>query len=297
MYYNPNYDLPLYVKKFIKYLKRSNFSEETIIGYSKDLKIFSEFIYVEYEGKITLEHLTRNDILDYLVFLQDVKSYKPNSVYRHLSSLKSFYRFLVDEHNLKENVAAKVRHQKVYTPLPPILDVQEIAKLLQTAKEVSTYFYVLIAVLYYTGSRITPVLNLEKKNVNLELNKIYFPKIKGGEDLHLPINEKLKPILAEFLDNHPAPAYPYVFHSPRNPGVPIDAQTVRYRLKELSKLAGIEKRVTPHIIRHCTATHLTLAKVGQKFIASILGQKDARSTARYQHLDVDNLRESLDLLP
>jgi site-specific recombinase XerD len=244
-----------------------------------------------------LEQLTRNDILDYLAYLQNDKGYKPNSVYRHLSSLKSFYRFLVDELNIKENVAAKVKHQKVYTPLPPILDVQEIERLLKAAKKYSLYFYTLVSILYYTGSRITPVISLEKKNVNLKDSKIYFPKIKGGEDLYLPIHEKLMPILDFFLENHPAPAYPYVFHSPRNPGVHIDAQTVRMHINRIKKLAGIEKRVTPHIIRHCTATHLTLAKVDQKFISSILGQKDPRSTARYQQLNVDNLRDSLNLLP
>ncbi|MFJ7676764.1 tyrosine-type recombinase/integrase [Peribacillus sp. NPDC097198] len=297
MFFSPNYDLPIYVKKFIKYLKRVNYSEQTIIGYSKDLKIFNEFIYREYQGKIMLEQVTRNDILDYMVFLQDKRAYKPNSVYRHLSTLKSFYRFLVDELNIKENVAAKIRHQKVYTPLPPILDIQEMERLLLTAREYSLYFFTLFSFLYYTGSRITPVISLEKKNVNLKDNKIYFPRIKGGEDLYLPIHNKLKPIMETFLNNHPAPAYPFVFHSPRNPGEYIDHTTVRLHLKRVKNLAGIEKRVTPHIIRHCTATHLTLAKVDQKFISNILGQKDPRSTARYQQLNVDNLRDSLNLLP
>lgn len=297
MYYNSNFDLPVYVNKFIKYLHRCNYSEETIYGYTADLKIFSEFIYNEYQGQVLVEQLTRNDILDYMVYLQNIKKYKPNSVYRHLSSLKSFYRFMFDELNIKDNVAARVKHQKVYIPLPPILDIEEMEKLLKTAGEYSLYFFVLLSTLYYTGSRITPVVTLLKKNVDFKDEKIYFPKIKGGEDLYLPMHEKLVPILREFIDNHPAPAYPYVFHSPRNPGESIDPQTVRMHLKKITKLAGIEKRVTPHIIRHCTATHLTLARVEQKFIMSILGQRDLRSPARYQQLVVDNLRDSVNLLP
>ncbi|MFD2214998.1 tyrosine-type recombinase/integrase [Metabacillus endolithicus] len=296
MHYSENYDLPFYQNQFIRHLKRKHYSEETITGYSKDLKSFSEFIYFEYEGKILLEQLHRNDLLDYLTHLHEYKGYKQSSVQRHLSTLKSFYRFLVDEIGFNENIASKIKHQSIFTPLPPILTEEEIDLLLDSAKEYQHYFYVLISFLYYTGSRITATIRLEKENINFKERKLYFPKIKGGRDLYLPINDKLLPVLEDFIDNHPASEYPYVFHSPRTPWTHIDAHTVRTHLSRIKELAGIDKRVTPHILRHSMATHLTLKKVDQSFLMNILGQTDPRSTTRYQHLVVENLRDPLNKL-
>ena len=297
MIYNREFDLPLLTSKFLKYLTRCNYSEETIIAYKTDLKVFSQFIYEEYDGQILFDQLTRNDILDYLTYLKNEKMYALNSVYRHLSTLKSFNRFIVDELNMLENVAAKVKHQKVYTPLPPILSVEEVQALLATAKEYSFYFYVLFSLLYYTGSRITAACKLEKKDINLKEKTIYFRKVKGGKDLYLPIHDKLCVILEEFLENHPAKPYPFVFHSPTNPSMHLDPQLARKHIKVIAEQAGIEKRVNPHLLRHCLATHLTLAGVDQKFISEVLGQDDPRSTARYQQLKVDELSIKINLIP
>ncbi|OIK10071.1 tyrosine-type recombinase/integrase [Bacillus sp. MUM 13] len=296
MYFSQNFNLPFYVTKFIKFLKRTNKSEETIKGYSTDLKLFNTFIYQEYEGNILLEQLTRNDLLDYLDHLQRERGYKLNSVSRHLSTLKSLYKFLVDEMNFKDNVAARIKHTKAYVPLPTILEPHEVSHLLSVAKKHNYYYFILFSLIYFTGSRITPITQLEKSNVFINEKKLYFPVIKGGEDLHLPIHDELVPTLKQFLLNHPAPLSKYVFHSPRSYIKPIDPQTVRGQLKEIVKKAKIEKRVTPHILRHCTATHLTILGVDQKYIASILGHKDLRSTARYQQLHVDNLRSSINRL-
>lgn len=294
--YSHHYNLPFFKQKFLRYLKRRDFAEETIVGYEKDLKMFNEFIYDEYDGNILLEQITKSDLYDYLSFLHYDKGYKQTTIQRHLSTLKSLYRFLVDEMGFKENIAAKIRHKSVYVPLPPILTIEEKEQLLSTASEYGEYFFTLISTLFYTGGRITATTQLQKKNVDFKDSKLYFPRIKGGKDLYLPIHEKLEPILENFLQNHPARSYPYVFHSPRNPSKPISPSTVRFHLRKIKKMAGIEKRVTPHIIRHTMATHLTIEGVDQRYIMAILGHSDPRATARYQQLVVENLRDPLNKL-
>jgi site-specific recombinase XerD len=294
--YNQQYDLPFLKQKFLRHLKRNNYSEETIDGYMKDLKLFGEYIYTAYEGVILVQELQREDLLDYLTYLKEMKKYKVNSVSRHLSTLKSFYRYLFDERIINDNVAARIKHFKAYVPLPAILDIGEIELLLQTAKEYKQFFFVMFSLIYYTGSRITPVITLEKKNIDLKTRKIYFPKVKGGKDLYLPIHDKLIPVLTEFLERHPADMSPYVFPSPRNIYAPVDAVTARLHLNRVVKKAGITKRVTPHILRHCMATHLTTAQVPQKFVAEMLGHSDLRSTIRYQHLHVEDLRDHINVL-
>lgn len=295
MLYKNNFDFPIYSKKFIKHLERLNYSTETTIGYSKDLKKFQQFLFTEYSGNILTEHIQKEDILDYLNSLKE-SGLKLNSIARNLSSLKSLFKFLVNEMNFPIDIAARIKHPKVYTPLPDILDVFEIQELLETAKANSTFYYVLFSLLYYTGSRLTPVRTLKKDHVDLRNRKIYFEKIKNGKDLYLPLNETLFEILNEYLIQSNNQHSKFVFNSPKLPNKPISPSDIRLNLKKLCKTAGISKRVTPHTLRHCTATHLTLKGVEQKFIASILGHNDLRSTARYQQLNVDNLRPSINKL-
>ncbi|MBB3868684.1 tyrosine-type recombinase/integrase [Parageobacillus toebii NBRC 107807] len=290
-----NYDLPIYTSKFLRYLKRQHYSEETITGYEKDLKKFNEFLYREYHGNILTEEIQKEDILDYLGYLESL-GLKPNSVARHLSTLKSFYKFLVHEMDFKVDVAARIKHPRIYTPLPEILDMEEVQQFLNTAKRYSEFYYVLFSLIYYTGSRLTPIRTLPKKHVDLKHRCIYFEKIKGGRDLHLPLNDHMYHILANFLINQRYDGSEYVFNSPKFKNKPIDSGAIRLTMRKIAKLAGINKRVTPHILRHCTATHLTLLNVDQKYIASILGHVDLRSTARYQQLNVENLRPAVNKL-
>ncbi|MYL53750.1 tyrosine-type recombinase/integrase [Pontibacillus yanchengensis] len=289
------FDLNLYAQKFLRHLKRQHYSEETITGYQKDLRKFSEFLYHEYKGNILTEEIQKEDILDYLGYLESL-DFKPNSVSRHLSTLKSFYKFLVYEMDFKVDVAARIKQPQIYTPLPAVLDVEEVHNLLQTAKVYSKYYYTLYSLLYYTGSRISPIRTLPKKHVDLKSKQLYLEKIKGGRDLYLPLNEVMYDILVDFLLDCRGDGSDYVFSSPRLKNQPISAYLIRTQLKKVAKYAGITKRVTPHILRHCTATHLTLQNVDQKFIASILGHTDLRSTARYQQLNVDNLRPTINKL-
>ena len=88
----------------------------------------------------------------------------------------------------------------------------------------------------------------------------------------------------------------YIFYSKKIPDQPISAADIRMKLRLITKEAGIKKRVTPHSIRHCTATHLTIKKIEQRTIANILGHTDLRSTARYQHLSIEHLREPINVL-
>ena len=295
LFHYQQFDLHIYSKKFLRHLKRQKYSDETIDGYAKDLKKFNQYIFTTYNGRIFTEELQREDLLDYLSYLEE-QGLKPNSIARNLSTLKSFYKFLVHEMDFKIDVAARIKHPKVYTPLPNVLDFDEVQQLLKTAKEYSQFYYVFFSLLYYTGSRLTPIRVLPKKDVDLKHKKIYFSKTKNGGDLYLPLNHKLCELLEHFLHTNRLDQSEFVFKSHKNLHKPISAAHVRKTLKKVAQLAGIEKNVSPHILRHCTATHLTLLDVDKKYIASILGHRDLRSTARYQQLKVEDLRPSINKL-
>ncbi|WP_042350906.1 tyrosine-type recombinase/integrase [Bacillus massiliigorillae] len=297
MLYSENFDLPALEIKFLRYLKSKGKPESTITAYKKDLKSFKQFIYTEYDGKFLFEQLTQSDVEDYLGYLVLDRKLKQSTANRHLSTLKSFARFLVSSQGYKENIPTKIEHERVKSPLPKILTEDELTILLNTAQEMSTYYYTIIATIYNTLSRITAIVELKKENVNLEERKIFLPYIKGGRNQFLPINDKLFVILSKFLNEHPAHSSSFLFHSPKNITEHITSDIVRKKLHEITATAGIEKRVTPHLLRHTAATFLTERGISQKALAEIMGHTDTRSTDVYQHLTLQNLREPINMLP
>lgn len=284
-----NYEI--YTKKFLMYLNRNGYSEETVSGYTKDLNKFYEHLVNTYGKQVTILDITKDDILDFQDLLTK-KGYAKNSIARHISTIKSFSKYLFNEADYGDDPGSKVRTPKVFTPLTTVLTQEQMKIFLDTAKRHSPFYYVLASFLYYTGSRITPAITLAKKHVYLEEQKVYFPKIKGGKDLYLPLHPKLTELLYEHIYSYRVES-DYVFPSPKFINKPISAGDVRINLKKIQVQAGIDVKITPHVIRHCTATHLTLKGADQRYLAAILGHSDLRSTMRYQHLNVENLRDTL----
>lgn len=295
MFTQNSFDLDYYCRLFIKHLRRLNYSTETIKGYTKDLKKFKQYLHTEYSGNILTKEIQKEDLQDFLSFLEQ-NNLKPNSICRNLSTLKSLYKFLVNEMNFDIDVAAKLKQPKVYTPLPNILDFSEMQAFLDASKRNSLFYYTMFSLLYYTGSRLSPIRLLLKDNVDLRNKQIYFPKIKNGKDLYLPLNERMYEILSQYMSDYRHNGSDYVFHSPKSLNSPVSPSEIRLKMKAIAKTANIDKHLTPHIIRHCTATHLTILGAEQKYIASILGHSDLRSTARYQQLNVENLRSTINKL-
>lgn len=282
--------------KFFAHLNRMSYSMETYKGYEKDLQFFQRFISVHKQHEnFLMGEVTKEDILGFMDYGKE-RGHKPNTIARRLSTLKSFYKFIVNELDYPVDVAARIRLPKVYTPLLDILNESEVKLLLNQAAKMDPFYHFFFSLIYYTGSRLTPVRTLEKKNVFLDERVLYLPKVKGGKDLYLPMHEKLVRLFSLHFEQDIIRDNRYVFPSRKYPEQPISASIVRLKLESIAKNAGISKKITPHRIRHCTATHLTIKKVDQRSIANILGHTDLRSTARYQHLSIEHLRDPINML-
>ena len=111
--------------------------------------------------------------------------------------------------------------------------------------------------------------------------------MEWGKDLYLPLHDQLKGLFEQYFAERSLEGGEYVFSSQRCQNQPLSASDIRNKLRWAAGEAGLDTTITPHTLRHCTATHLTIKNVPQETIASILGHADLRSTMRYQHLAVD----------
>lgn len=291
-----NYELLSCQQQFLRHLERMEYSGETRKGYEKDLQFFNRFI-TEQKGKeeIFLNEVLKDDLLAFMDLGRKM-GHTTNTIARRVSTIKSFYKFLVNELDYTIDVAARIRLPKAYIPLRNVLTESEIQMLLDYVATVDPKYHLLYSILYYTGSRLTAVRTLERKNVLLDRRMIYFPKVKGGKDLYLPIHDKLMNIFVKYFQSAASERKQYLFYSKKFPNQPVSATDVRLKLRKYAIAVKIDKNITPHSIRHATATHLTIKKVDQRTIASILGHTDLRSTIRYQHLAIEHLREPINVL-
>ncbi len=210
--------------------------------------------------------------------------------------MKSFYKFLFYEMDYSIDVAARIRVPKEHIPLGNILTEGEVKRLLDSARLLRPGYDLLFSVLYYTGSHLTPVRLLEKSHVNLEEGMIYFPEIKGGKQLSLPLHEQLKVQFEQYFSIHLTDENPYVFPSERCSKLPLSASDIRNKLQACASLAGLDCSITPQTLRRCRAMHVTSRNVPQQTIASILGHSDLRSTMKYQRQAPGDLRGLLNML-
>lgn len=290
------YDFDKCNKLFLEQLRRQEYSKETIDGYRKDLENFRCFMRtVISKEDFSVDLINKRVLLDFMDAGR-VRGNKASTIGRRLSTLKSFYKFLVYELDYPVDEAARIRTPKVYVPLKDILSAAEVQRLLQSAKQLPPCYSLLFNALYYTGSRLTPIRMLEKQHVHLKEKLIYLSEVKGGKDHYLPLHPHLKDLFESYFTEHLSTTSNYVFPSNRIPSQPLSASDIRNKLRYAARLADLSETITPHTLRHCTATHLTIQNVPQTKIATILGHADLRSTMRYQHLAVEHLRDSLDLL-
>lgn len=218
-----------HVKKFLKYLSRNDYSDETITGYSKDLNKFYQYLVENYGAQVTVLDFTKEDILDYQDSLLR-KGLAKNSIARHISTIKSFSKYLFNELDFGNDPGNKVK-TPTYTLLIRVITEEQMQQFLDVAKQYSSFYYTLAAFLYYTGSRITPVIILINDHVSLEDIKVYFPKIKGVKDFYLPLHDQLVDIASAYVESNPKTST-YAFPSPKFLNKHISTSYVRYHLKK-----------------------------------------------------------------
>jgi len=252
--------------------KRLSSSPGTIELYGLVLHKFQE-----YTGK-PLELVTRHEIVRYLNHVMFEKKLSKNTAANTLSIIKSFYSFMVQGEYLNANPTRGISPVKIDKKAPIHLTQDEMKELISTA--IDPRDNLIVKMLYATGVRVSELVNIKKRDIDLERSTIRVFG-KGAKERIVLIPEPLKPQIwthcKELSDDQKL--------------FDLTPRTVQMDIKKIALRAGINKKVTPHKLRHSFATHMLQNGGNVVAIQKLLGHTSLNTTQIYTHYSVDELKD------
>lgn len=280
-------------EKFLNFLENEKrYSSHTIINYRNDLDTF--FSYIESEAISSLEEIDFKVIRNYLVYLYD-NNYSKASVARHISSLRSFYKYLLSENIVKDNPMIFITNPKQDKKLPKFLYEEEVEKIfdypdLSNPKGIREA--TILEFLYSTGVRVSELSNTKLKDISFSEHKI---KIlgKGSKERYVLYGKRLSDLLDLYLSKS-RPVFDknnssYLFLN--DSGNQLQDRRVRTIIDNLLKKHASKIHISPHMLRHSFATHMLNNGADLRSVQELLGHEDLSTTQIYTHISNDRLRK------
>ena len=271
-----------------------NFSENSIKAYSLDLKNFLHFSFQESEDilKSDLSNISSHTIRLWILSLRN-KSIKASSLSRKISSLKNFFHWLENTHNIFNSAISRLESPKKDKNLPRPLTINDIKRLFsafENKKEdqwIISRNQAIFLLLYTCGLRISEALDL-KANA-LPLNTSVFVKGKGKKERMVPILNITNQAIEKYKDQCPFPnsSSKYVFLGVR--GKRMSARSFQKALERARNSIGLPSSSTPHSLRHSYATHLLNSGTDLRSIQKLLGHSALSSTQIYTQVEQKRL--------
>ena len=283
---------------FKSYLRlERSLSPNTIEAYLHDVDMLNQFFKTKSRPK-ELPAIEAKDLKDFLVWVNELGMLPPTQA-RVLSGLKSFFKYLVLDNQIKNDPSALIESPKLSRKLPDTLSILEINKLMDSidlSKTEGMRNKAILEILYGCGLRVSELTNLKISNLFLDID---FIKIlgKGNKERLVPIGSDAIKFLRLFIDEvrvhitiKPGKD-DFVFLNMR--GNPISRVMVFIIIKNLALKAGIHKNISPHTFRHSFATHLIEGGADLRAVQEMLGHESITTTEIYTHLDREYLRDTI----
>ncbi len=267
-------------------------SENTLSAYRTDLIQFSQWLKTQ---SLKLENVSRADIQSYLGYRLN-HHYKARSTARMLSCLRRFYRYLLNNHLIKEDPTLQIDNPKLGRPLPKTLSEHDIDILL-SAPDINTPLGLrdraMLETLYACGLRVSELVNLRLGEINLRQGVLRIMG-KGSKERLVPLGEEAIRWIQQYIQH----ARPILLNEQKNDvlfpsqrGSVMTRQTFWHRLKKIAVEAGISKPLTPHTLRHAFATHLLNHGADLRVVQLLLGHSDLSTTQIYTHIAQHRLHD------
>lgn len=263
-------------------------SESTVLNYARDLRSWEKFI----EGK---NRVTRGKIRLYLVELEK-RGLKASSVNRHLSAIRTYYRYEILNGLREDNPFSQVKSLKKEKKLPGYLFSKELEKIFKKGGEdfFSVRDLLIFKTLYSTGCRVSELVGIRADQVVGNRSRILVVG-KGDKDRFVYFTPDVKALIKEYL---PLREEKLKLSGKESKFLFLDymAETlttrgVYYLIEKRIREAGIDKKVSPHTFRHTFATHLLNEGADIRVVQELLGHKSISTTQIYTHTGIEKLRQ------
>lgn len=266
------------MNEFLDHIRVCGFSDYTIKSYEEDLISFFKY-FKEIPTSV-------NELREYIRYLYD-KKYSSATISRHISTLKSFYKYLEEKEIIKNNPMVLVSNPKKEKLLPNYLNYETLEKLLNTP-DIKTKSglrdALILEILYSSGIRVSELVNIKIKDINFNERKILIFG-KGRKERYVFYGTRAEKLLNEYLKNK---QNEYLFVNTK--GNKLNERTVREIVSINAKKAHIDVKVTPHTLRHTYATHMLDGGADLKSVGDLLGHENLSTTGIYTHVSNERLR-------
>lgn len=283
--------MELIIQDFIEYLKSRQVSKNTLVSYERDInQLVSHLNQIDKK----MIDATSEDLQNYVVYMQTIG--KSNAtISRSVASIKAFYKYLVKNKIIEENIAEELVAPKVEKKELTILTPKEVECLLEQPSSTDLKGQrdkAMLEVLYATGIRVTELISIKVSDVNLHSG--YIRVKKKNKERVIPIGNVALKCLSEYIEN----VRPLLIKTEEEETLFINANGQKMTrqgfwkiLKQYKEQAKIEKDLTPHTIRHSFAVHLLQNGAEVKMVQEILGHTDVASTLMYTQMADMKLRD------
>ncbi len=280
---------------FLEYLSvEKGLSSNTCQSYARDLQKLLDF----FEGeKIDWHKALEKDLVKFIHY-QSRLGLSARSLARLVSSLRSYYSFLILDGVIKVNPTANLSAPKIWFSLPKFLSVKEVERLLlqPDEKEVKgCRDKAMLELLYATGLRVSELVSLKKNDVNLE-SGFLICKGKGGKERIVPLGNSSSLAVKIYLEEARQKLWKKetntLFLTAR--GGAFTRQGFWKMLREYGEKAGLTQKISPHILRHSFATHLLECGADLRSVQIMLGHSQITTTQIYTHVTRKHLRKVYD---
>lgn len=242
------------------------------------------------------EQITARDVLEYLDYLRRERNNGDSAINRQVTVLRNFYRAIVSMGHLEPRDNPLANFPKVKAArrkLPRILNEEEVRKLIEYPRADTVLGLrdrAILTILYGTGIRAGECAGLTEEDIDWREQTIHVVG-KGGHERTVPLNEEVVHMLKQYrVARGPVKAKEAFFRS--REGGAMSRNAIYERVRTTGRKARIEKRVSPHQLRHTFATHLIKAGVGLVTVRDLLGHRLITSTQIYIHLTAQDLRQA-----
>lgn len=284
------------IKDFEIFLRfERNFSENTLDAYVRDIKKLKEYAEEDL-ANVGPDSIGYENLQEYIFNLSKQK-FSERSQARWISSIKAFFKFLLEDEYREDNPAALLEGPKLGLYLPDTLslpDINKIISAIEVNSDLGKRNQCIIEVLYGCGLRVSELIELKISNINFQENYIKVNG-KGNKTRFVPLADYTAELLKSYIDdvrskNKINKKYEdTLFLNSR--GTSMSRVIVFLIIKELTDKAGVSKKISPHTFRHSFATHLLQNGADLRYIQEMLGHSSITTTEIYTHLKTEELRD------